>query len=337
MPSPGGSAAGQAPGAKPDAAADEKDYVPAQEESKAVVMAGAPHTLFSSVKDGKLVIEMASRRDTLLGYIQTAVSALQKKAAEVKDPAGKKKYSDAIPPLLKLKHAIDDLQHQALPRKFGAQEKFKKQDQDQIDALLNLAVSALQQVATDCGLTDLDGAFVHSALCDDAFKLKGFDGVRIRKELYGGWDSGAKAHRLTLLKKAMVGQEIGWFMCPGKGHAVPLNLDDVPVLEQIKTLKKSNKPADKTKAAQLESKIVEKVKGGENAENAQLDHDKPVSTHWEEKGHNTTQEERESFYNDLSNLKQVICSECNNEREKGKYVPEVGPKFRAKGEKLPGD
>jgi hypothetical protein len=300
-------------------------------------MAGKAHTLFASVKDGKLVIDMASRRDAILGYLQTASTALVKKESEVKEPTAKKKYSDALHGVTKLKHAVDDLQHQALPRKFGAMEKFKKEDQEQIDTLLNLAVSVLQQVATECGLTDLDGAFNHSHLCDDSFKLKGFDGKRIRDDLYGDWNPTADAHRLDLLKKAMVGQDIGWFMCPAKGHAVPLNVDDLDVLEEIKKLKKSTKPDDKSKAAKLEGEIAKKVRGGEKARNAQLDHDKPVSTHWEETGHNSTQEVREAFYNDISNLKQVICSECNNGRDKGKYVPEVGPKFRAKGEKLPGD
>jgi hypothetical protein len=62
-----------------------------------------------------------------------------------------------------------------------------------------------------------------------------------------------------------------------------------------------------------------------------------VSKHWEHKGYNTTQDARETFYNDLTNLKRVICSKCNNDRDTGNYLPEVGPKFRAKGEKLPGD
>ncbi|MDY6784811.1 MAG: GH-E family nuclease [Cyanobacteriota bacterium] len=63
----------------------------------------------------------------------------------------------------------------------------------------------------------------------------------------------------------------------------------------------------------------------------EIDHIEDVAIHWNREGHNMTQEERNKWYDDISNL-QVFCKSCNRAKKKYKYIRKVGKKFRGSNE-----
>lgn len=60
---------------------------------------------------------------------------------------------------------------------------------------------------------------------------------------------------------------------------------------------------------------------------SEIDHIIDVTQHWNEQGHNMTQEQRNEWYDNPAHLR-VLCLSCNSHKAKGLYIRKVGPNFR---------
>jgi hypothetical protein len=67
---------------------------------------------------------------------------------------------------------------------------------------------------------------------------------------------------------------------------------------------------------------------------AEIDHIEDVTVHWKREGHNMTQEQRNKWYDNPSNLR-ILCESCNSAKNKGRYIRKVGKKFRGPNDNPP--
>jgi len=259
--------------------------------SKSTDMAGEGHTVYADVKDGKVRVEMASQRREWIGGLVTA--ALQK----TKDP-------DLRQMLGGIDRQIKDFEKQ----ESGPLTQTKK---DKIEAQLIRITEALQVLGQVFKMKDLTD-FTKSKYTANGKLLDEYrKGTAIRATFYPDWNSAATAEkrrqmkanrdRLTTEKAAFdptgaLAKDSNNYVCPGNGSTA------AHVVDKSKT---TGLPA--------------------------VDHVREVSTQWNEEGHNTPQNPRDTFYNLISNHT-AMCTSCNGSKSGPDYQLDVGPEFRGPGD-----
>ena len=264
--------------------------------SQGTDMAGEGHTVFAEVKNGQVRIEMASERRRWIGGLITNALAKEKAGAN---------RSQLITYLNGMDRQVKEMERMAAGRITEAQKA-------KAEAQLVEITRALQVIGQMFQMHDLTD-FTKTAYAAGGVLLPEYrNGDKLRATFYPGWNSAAqsekrkqlKAHRDRFVAEKATWDPAGthtgsnWYICPGNGTTAP-------------------HLTDKTTTTGLPA----------------IDHKFEVSAQWNDKGHNTPQSPRETWYNDISNHA-TICTSCNGSKSGPDYKPDVGPDFRGPGDPL---
>ena len=279
----------------------EKDVGPKLDLKQPFSMNGQSHTLFATVKNNKVVVEMASVRRQML---ETTASAAESEAATTQNMALARDLSAVRAKLQRVEHLELNVKRTA-------------EVEREMATLLTDAAGLLADIGRNYGLKSL-ASIRHGSLWVTAEgELKEeYRGVEFRPKVYGSWDndnrSGGTFRRTELarLRALMLANPASWsantlfarttaYYCP-KGNHLADNATGSGVLS--------------------------------------LDHRTSVKIHWASHGYNSRFPARNDWYNGkgtgTGNL-ESMCQSCNSAKGSSSDAPasyQVGPDFRGRGE-----
>lgn len=269
--------------------------------SENFTMAGEGHTLYGESKGTQIVVEMASaRREWVEELNRAAINE------EMGKPATSRREG-----LLEHLNGIDT----AL-REIKAEEgkRVSARRKRVVEGRLTELSRGLQLLGAAYQMTSLKVSKDTQYVKDGKLRSEFASGEAIRATFYPVFDTSAEAHRLTQrgeLHRKKRDEREKWkdhpafsqadsYVCPGNG------INTSPHL----TCRSYTAKAD-----------------GENGAQA-LDHVRSVGQQWNDRGHNTGQDPRVEFYNDIGNLK-LMCGTCNSKKARydARFIPDIGPNF----------
>ncbi|GAB3425272.1 phage tail protein [Flindersiella endophytica] len=271
---------------------------------KPLSMDGASHTLFAKTTNGKLLIEMASRREelwTLLGRAEDEATELEKANTPKK---GLRKALKKVYEPLGRATTLHDSTYQGV--------KMTADIERRINEDVVLAAGLLADIGRDFGLKSLAHLGHASEWVTIEGELKtGYRGTSFRPKVYGSWDSNNKTG--------------------GKYRDAQFN--------RLRALIPAGSPelADSDAYHCPECKKIQ-IDKAKTAGELTLDHSPSVVNHWKTTGNNCSQVERNDWYNGKgpSGAKlDPMCRSCNSGKGGGEEDPKsykVGRKFRGKDE-----
>lgn len=284
-------------------------------------MNGAAHTLILTGDEKGLKIEMASRRDTVMGHADNALGQLSSLTV---NPAFPKELRAALDlsfvSIGKMKLAVEELMTDETKTYYNKKLKARvvlPAHEQELNSKLDAIITIIRQVAKDLKAAKLDATSFDklvkfSSFADENGKLKGVkNGTDIRNKFYPDWDDNAQDIREKKLQARITDArtkdptKTNHFWCPCCKAIVELD---------------PKTPANGSL---------------NNAPNAALDHKKSVGEHWSDTkggGCDTTQAARNGWYNLPTNLENVICRPCNSSKNGENYTLYVTPNFRGPGE-----
>lgn len=289
------------PGGTPGSRAAPEAHIDVQRPAP---MNGASHTVYAKTVNGKLIIEMASRRADL----ETLLEMAEGEAAELErtnsSRRGLRKALKGVWVPLGRARSLHDSTYRGT--------KMTAALEQQISALLVTAAGLLGDVGREYGLKSLQHLGHASEWVTAEGELKGiYRGQAFRHSVYGAWNSANRTggsfrdsefHRLRALIPPGSSQlaRPDAYMCPSCG----LIRHDV-----------ANGVGELT-----------------------LDHDPSVVSHWGAGGNNSSFDERNDWYNGAGpNGSRLVamCRSCNARKGSGTGEPKsykVGGRFRGRGE-----
>jgi hypothetical protein len=269
-------------------------------------MASAGHHLYIESQKDQLIVEMASaRRAKIHSLIVAAIS---------KENNGQKR-AGLLEKLQKIKADLEELVHvwkagkyyQRGPNEAGGP---RPDGETMVKYACDGIVAELRSLGQTFNVPDLQNLGSTSAYAQDVqLKPEYHDGEKLRTTFYGGWNSTANSFRQTEMKRLKTeAKDAKWignslygnpnaFVCRDVNGTWQEHLADAST--------RTGKPA--------------------------LDHIQEVAEHWNTEGHNQTQAQRETWYNDTKNL-QLVCTHHNSQKGGPDYEFLVGSQFKGPGE-----
>jgi hypothetical protein len=281
---------------------DGRDAAAPWKITRSLVMAGEHHTLTAQASGKRVTIEMASLNPDRL------IRLAGKASDELKgSPHPKRKELQVLCAAVRMQS--EKIEQALLTGPTPTQKRA-------LDANLREIARSLVTMGKDYGIKSLQDIQVSLWIKDGKFfdYRNGvfMDGPMIRSRFYGGFNKAVKTSFLpgekAMLFSAKAAKQAIWgsdprfslstvYLCPGNGNTHP--------------------------------HLADSANGKERFE---LDHKRDVALHWKDTGHNTTQQDRTDFYNDVTNLA-LMCRICNNAKPKYLMILVPGPEFKGPGDR----